>query len=294
MATMKTAKSLLLKCLVAGVLLLAVQSHALTTPYLINLSNQVAGYQAMLAGSPDPAHQKEARALARALRDLTKPTTTVAQDYDRYFLAVLHLGDYAFSDPNLSGPGVAVFQLFMNDAGAKIMELSLRTNVMSEFVSVRKAASKNIDQAMALLIANSTETNLQTGLLRGRRIFSKLVAAERLVVKGEARPGFAPHATHLSSRRLEYTERDGSGAVNFTNDEEYTQEEGEEVVAGTYTYTRTGLHTATVVLSEIGGNTTTVKLKFRSTGGGRYTFTAVEGEDSSRGAGSFTITAPPS
>lgn len=71
---MKTAKSLLIKfCAAAAMLVLANQSQALTTPYLIQLSNQVAGYHAVLSTIPEAS--KETRALARALRDLSRPPT---------------------------------------------------------------------------------------------------------------------------------------------------------------------------------------------------------------------------
>lgn len=288
---MKKAKSLLIKLFVAAaMLLLANQSHALTTPYLTALSNGVAFYQGQLAVSPLPEHQKEARALARALRDLSKPTTTVAQDYQRFFLAVLHLGNYAYSDTNLTDAGVMTFLQFMNDAGAKIGELSARTNALNEFVRTRKAASKLIDQALVLLIANSTETNLQTGLLRGNRIFSKLVAAEKLVVKGEANQGFAPDDVHLSGGTLEYMQRDEDGTIRFTDDTNYEQETIEETTAGSYTYTRTGLNTATIVLTEIGGSVTTAKLTFTSTGAGRYSLRFEGPSESGRAAGRFTFT----
>lgn len=202
---------------------------------------------------------------------------------------MLHLGDYAYSDANLTGPGVAVFQQFMSDAGAKIGELSFRTNALNEFVRTRKAASKQIDQALALLIINSTETNLQTGLLRGRRIFSKLVAAEKLVVRGEANQGFAPNDVNLAGGTLEYTQRDEDGTINFANETEYTQTTLEEVTAGGYTYTRTGLNTATIVLTEIGGSTTTVKTTFTSAGAGRYSLRFVGPSESGRSAGRFTF-----
>lgn len=167
---MKTAKSLLIKLFVAAALLLANQSHALTTPYMVSLSNQLSGYYSLLTNSPLVEHKKEARALAMALRDLKRPTTTVAQDYDRFFLAVLHLGNYAFTDPVLVGAGGAIAVEFLTDAGTKIGELSARTNALNQFVRTRGPASRQIDQAFGLLLINianagdTSKTNLQASL----------------------------------------------------------------------------------------------------------------------------------
>ena len=277
-------------------LLLAQQSHALTTSYLTALSNDVAAYHGLLSGSPLPEHQREARALARALRDLRPATTTVAQDYTRFFLAVLHLGNYAYTDPNLTGPGVAVFQEFMANAGTNIAVLSARTNALNKFVRTRSAASRQIDQALALLIINSTETNLQTGLIRGSRIFSKLVLAERLVVRGEANQGFSPEDGTVAGAIFNYNGRNDSGTLTLTDASNYTDYDAnlEETIGGTYTYTRTGLNTATLVLSEtIGGRVTTRRVSFRSLGGGRYAYTFLDGADRGRGVGNFTYTTPP-
>lgn len=291
---MKTAKSLLIKLFVAAaMLLLTQQSHALTTPYLIALSNDVAAYHGVLSASPLPEHQREARALARVLRDLRPATTTVAQDYTRFFLAVLHLGNYAYSDSSLTDAGVAVFQQFMGDAGAKIGELSARTNALNKFVRTRSAASRQIDQALALLIINATETNLQTGLIRGGLIFSTLVAAERLVVRGEASQGFAPEDGTVAGGIFNYNGRNESGTTTLTDASNYTDANLEETVGGTYLYTRTGLNTATLVLSETGGGVTTLRVTFRADSEGGYAFTFVDGEDRGRGAGRFTYTPPP-
>lgn len=294
---MKTAKSLLIKLFVAAaMLLLAQQSRALTTPYLTALSNNVAAYHGMLSASPLAEHQREARALARALRDLKPATTTVAQDYTRYFLAVLHLGDYAFTDTNLTTGGVQVFQFFMGDAAAKIGELSARTNALNPFVRTRKAASVQIDQAYALLLINIaagsdfSKTNLQACLLRGYRIFGKLVAAERLVVRGEANQGFAPTVLYVGST-LAYTNRGEGGIITIKVSDEYEDANAEETLAGSYSYVRTGLNTGTFILTEFGGGVNTVRLNFRAATTGTFTFRFENGADRERGAGRFTFTA---
>lgn len=288
---MKTAKFHLTKFLVAAVLLLlANQSHALTTPYMIGLSNQLTGYYGLLTNSPLPEHKKEARAVAVALRDLKRPTTTVAQDYDRFFLAVLHLGKYAFEDANLVAAGDVVAVNFIGDAVAKVQDLSVRTNFLNQFVVTRKAAMQNINEAYALIVANVSETNKQTALVRGRRIFTKLTTAEKLVVKGEARQGFAPSVLYVGST-LVHSDRGGDGTITIKESDEYEDANTEETLAGQYSYVRTGLNTATLILSENGGGVNTVKLIFKNATEGRYTFRFEKGVDKERGAGRFTFTA---
>jgi hypothetical protein len=290
---MKTAKFHLTKFFVAAaMLLLAHQSHALTTPYMVGLSNQLSGYYSLLTNSPAPEHKKEARALAVALRDLKRPTTTVAQDYDRFFLAVLHLGTYAFTDTNLAVAGDLVAASFIGDAVAKVQNLSVRTNFLNQFVVTRKAAMQNINEAYALIVANISETNKQTALLRGRRIFSKLTTAEKLVVKGEAHLGFAPTVLYVGST-LDYTNRAGRGTITIKESDEYEDANTEETLAGTYSYVRTGLNTGTLILTELGlsGGVNTIKLTFKKTASGTFTYRFEQGADKERGVGRFGFTA---
>ena len=290
---MKTAKSLLIKLFVAAALLLANQSHALTTPYLINLSNDVAMYHAFLSTSPDAAAKLEARALGRALRDLSRPTATVAQDYSRFFLATLHLGKFAFTDPILNAGGVVAFTNFMTDAFVQHLLLTLTNESLNPFVRTKKAASNVLVQAGALLQANALETNQSAGLLRGNRIFSKLVQAEKLVGYGLTHQGFAPNETDLSGATLEYVQRDEAGTIVFNSATGFTQTTPAETIQGDYTYIRTGLNTATIVLTELnGGSTTTVRITFTSSGAGRYTLRFVGPSEGGRGAGRFTFNQP--
>ena len=298
---MKTAKSLLIKLFVAAaMLLLANQSHALTTPYMTDLSNQLSFYHSQLTNSPLLDHKKEARALAVALRDLKRPTTSVAQDYDRFFLAVLHLGNYAFTDLVLVAGGNVVSSNFIYDAAVKIGELSARTNALNRFVVTRNAASRQIDQAFGLLLINiatsgdTSKTNQQAALLRGRRIFSKLVLAERLVVRGEARQGFAPTVLEVGST-LAYTNRAESGTITIKISDEYEDANVEQAqtLAGSYSYVRTGLNTGTLILTEFGpdGSVTTHKVTFRTGTAGSYTSLLEQGAVRKRSAGRFTFTA---
>lgn len=290
---MKITKSLVMQLFAAAALLvLAPSSRALTTDYMVGLSNQLSGYRDALAPSPDEEHQKMVRTFNRALKDLSKPTTSVAQDYDRFFLAVVHLGKYAFTDSLLVEAGATISSNFIYDASVKIGELSFRTNGLNDFVPTRKAAMKNIDQAYALLIANLSETNQQTALVRGRQIFKKLVTAEKLVVKGEGRLGFAPQPGAISGAVLNYQERAKSGAITFTDSTNYEQRLVSETVAGNYTYTRTGLNTAVIVLSQLGGRVTTVKVNFTTTTSGKFTFKFVNGADTGSAAGTFTLSFP--
>ncbi len=295
---MKTAKSLLIKLFVAAaMLLLANQSHALTTPYMTDLSNQLDFYYGALTNSSLPSYNlKEARAVAVALRDLKRPSISVAQDYDRFFLAVLHLGDYAFTDPVLTGAGAAMSGQFLADAYAQIIDLSRRTNDLNRFVVTRNAASRQIDQAFGLLLINiansgdTSKTNQQAALLRGRRIFSKLVLAERLVVRGEARQGFAPTVLEVGST-LAYTNRVGGGRITIKESDGYEDVNTVESQVGTYSYTRTGLNTATLILTELGGGrVTTHKVTFRNATTGISSLFE-QGAVRRRAVGRFTFTA---
>jgi hypothetical protein len=295
---MNTAKSWLVKLVVAAaMLLLANQSHALSTPYMVQLSNDMSGYRAYLTAFV-PGSEAEVKALGKALVDLSKPSTNVAQDYTRYFIASLHLGNFAFTDPVVTGGGVFAFTNFMNDAYAKIIELSATNNALNEFVRTRKAASNQLDQALALLlinVANSTnlsKTNLQANLVRGHRIFSKLVKADKLVRRGVANQGYAPTDGIIVGGTLDYTAGDEVGSFTFTDATNYTQTVGTNVAVGTYVSTRTALHKITIVLSETGGGETTVNARFTAPGIGRFTYRFVDAFESGRGSGRFTLTFP--
>ena len=278
-------------------LLLANQSHALHTSYMTGLSNDLSGYYSVLTNTPSLEAKKEARALLVALRDLKRPSTSVAQDYDRFFLAVLHLGNYAFTDPVLTGAGAAMSQQFLAHAFTNILQLSDRTNALNRFVVTRHAASRQIDQAFGLLLINianagdTSKTNLQASLFRGRRIFSKLVLAEKLVVRGEARQGFAPSVLYVDSI-LAYTNRVGGGRITIKESDGYEDVNTVESQVGTYSYTRTGLNTATLILTELGGGrVTTHKVTFRNATTGTYTSLFEQGAVRRRGVGRFTFTA---
>jgi hypothetical protein len=270
---------------IAVLLLVATRAQALHTPYMAALSNQVSQYQAFL--TTVPGEEKKARALLRALNVFSRPSTSIAQDYDRFLNATLQLGQFAFTDTNLLNGGTNVFIMFMNDAGVEIFVTQARLNALNPFVRTKKAASNQLAQALSLLIANSTETNLTLGLLRGGQVFRKLVNAQRLTTLGEANQGFA--ANSVLGGNLFHEESDSSGTITFTNATEFSQTDGGETSGGTYTYTRTGLNTATLVLVEEGG-TNTVPLRFTSAGAGRFTYRFVGNEGTERGSGRFTLT----
>ena len=114
---MKTGKLLSMKVLVVAVVLaLANQSHALVTPYMTALSNFTVYFVTTLT---NPADQAEARAVNQALKDLAKPSASVAQDYNIFFSAAIHLGPFVLQEPFGSG-GSNVFALFLNDAAGEM------------------------------------------------------------------------------------------------------------------------------------------------------------------------------
>lgn len=288
---MKTAKSLLIKfCVAAAMFLLANQSRALTTQYLADLSNNVAMYHAFLSTSTNAADKIETRALARALRDLSWPTATVAQDYSRFFLATLHLGKFAFSDPILNAGGVVAFTNFMTDAFIQHYLLTLTNESLNPFVRTKKAASNALVQAGVLLQTNRFETNQSAGLLRGNRIFSKLVQAQRLVGHGLTHQGFAPTVLYAGST-LVHTNRGNVGTVTIQESDVYQDADTEETVGGNYSYVRTGLNTGTLILDETGDGVGTIKLIFKNATEGRYTSRFENGAHKESGAGRFIFTA---
>lgn len=287
---MNTARFLWLKTtVVAALLLTAIQSQALVTPYLIALSNGLAQYSQVLdAMAPTtPAVRPEARALQRALRDLSRPSSSLATDYRRFLTAALHMGNYAFTDPNLSVGGSNVFQAFMMDAGAEIGGTAARIAALNDFVRTKRSAGRHLAQAQALLGQQATEPDPKIGLLRGTQVFSRIVQAQRLTAFGESHQGFA--ASSVVGGTLDHTERNSSGQLVFNGDGTGTETVNGMTENFTYTYTRTALNKATLVLDYGPEGVTTVKLYFRSTGGGRFTARHLKDGAANRDAGTFTL-----
>lgn len=276
--------------LLAVMLTLANRSHALYTNYLdvvvaaINFQ-----YNALTNDpSPTPAERQQIALMGRALRTLAKPSTNVAGDYNLFVTAATQLGPIA-NNPEFLTLGTNVFNAFTNEVQAQIIATAGRIAALSVFVGTKRAASNNLRQAQLTLDRIPTLSNIQLALVLGRQIFAKIGAANRLAAKGEANPGFA--ADSVEGTSISHTNRGGGfGVITFVDATNYTEiDDGSELGSGTYTYTRTGLNTATLVVNGVTPEvfTVTVKLTFTTANGGR--FSAHEAGNPTAGTGTFTI-----
>jgi hypothetical protein len=272
----------ILTLIIAAMLFCAERSQAIYTPYLTGVSNGIAAYAATLTNSTDKA---QAKVVARVLKDLSKPSTSVASDYRLFLQAATHLGRLAYQPP-FGAIGSNTFAYFIAEAQTNIAVTTGRIGALNDFVRTKRSASNQLFAAVATLTAIGATSDPQRGLLLASQVFAKLVAANKLAATGEAHPGFALGS--LTGLMLHHMERNNSGDIHFTSNTAATETEtGGSPEPITYTYARTGLSTATLVLNESGG-TTTVKLRFTSTTAGTFTFRHVGGETDS-GSGAFTL-----
>jgi hypothetical protein len=276
---------------IAALLLLAGRTHAFYTNYLDVVSNTLAGAYSVLTNNPAPsrAEKQQIALIGRALKTFSAPSTSVAGDYAIFLKAATQLGPIG-RQPAFLALGTNVFQVFTNEAQAEIVATGDRIAALSNFVRTKKAASNQLAQAQRTLDAIPSLTDIQLALVVGRQVFTKIVAANRLAQIGEEHPGFAPNG--VVGKTLTHTQRGESGTVHFDNATTATDSDDEGAFTRDYTYTRTGLNTATLVLSnetESGTNTTTVKLRFTSATGGTFIFRQEEDGGTSNGNGTFTI-----
>ena len=287
---MKTRKLRLSLALVAGAMLFAGRSQAYYTNFLDVVSNTLTTAYNSITSNPTPTkrEKREAAAMKRALKDLSKPSTSVAGDYNLFLAAAQHLGALAFS-AQFAPVGSNVFDAFTNEAQAEIEATAARVDALNDFVRVKRAASNQVAKAEATLISLSTLTDPRIALIVTRVVFARITAANHLAGIGEAHPGLA--ANSLVGVTLHHEENNNnSGDVSFTSASEGTQTDNGGPQPFTYTYERTGLNTATLVLNEDGGGTTTVKLKFTSATGGTFSFRHDGGgDDTQTGSGNFTL-----
>jgi hypothetical protein len=276
-----------------AMLLLTNQSHAYYTNFLDTASNALTGAYTSLTSNPTPTRmEKQAAARIKlALRDLSKPSTSVAGDYSLFLAAALHLGPLA-TNSDFGPIGYGIFNAFTNEAQAEIVATGERIGALNDFVRVKRAASNQIVQAQSTLNSISALGNPQVGLLAGLRVFVKITVANRLAAIGEAHPGFAPAS--VVGITLEHHERGRTGTVHFDDGTQATEMDPDGTDTVSYTWTRTGLNTATLVLThdEGGGltSTTTVKIHFSSTTAGTFTFRSVDSDGSVNvGTGTFTF-----
>jgi hypothetical protein len=274
---------------VTSMLLVAHRSHAYYTNFLDTASNTLSvGYHSLTNTATNAVQRRQAALMLRALRDLAKPSTSVAGDYNLFVAAATHLGPLAFS-PEFGPIGTNTFLLFTNEAQAQINATQARIAALNNFVRNKRPASNAAARAQATLDSIPTLTNPQIGILLVRQVFVQIATANRLAAFGETHSGFA--ANTVIGKNLQHSEPGNTGSIFFNNDVQATQD---ALLDTMYTYTRTGLNTATLVLVQTEGaetNTTTVKLRFTSTSGGTFTYRSVDSSGGSveTGAGTFTI-----
>lgn len=272
---------------VAATLLFGNRSHAYYTNFLDTASNALSfAYHSLTNTATNALQRRQAAIVLRALRDLSKPSTSVAGDYNLFVAAALHLGPLAFT-PEFGPIGTNTFLLFTNEAQAQIDATAIRVAALNNFVRTKRPASNAVARARGTLNAIPTLTNPQLGILLARQVFAQIVIANRLATFGEAHSGFA--LNNLIGKTIQHTEQGETGSIFFNNDVQATQD---ALLDTAYTYTRTGLNTATLVLVENeggGDSTTTVKLRFTSATGGTFTFRNVDSEGGiETGSGTFT------
>jgi hypothetical protein len=280
---MKTGKiNWMLTLAIAMMALLAQRAHALFTPELTAVSNQTAVYLTTLTNAEDKA---QAKAVANALKALSKPSTSVAQDYNLFLAAASKLGPLAFQPP-FDTIGSDTFIFFVNQAEGQIGATATRIGALNDFVKTKKAASNNLAQAITILNLAVTNSNPQLALLQVRQVFSKITTANRLAAVGEQHSGFA--ADSLDGKLLTHTEGNDSGTV-LLEPSGFFKEDGSPDPNGTFTYTRTGLNSGELVLDHDNGDVTTAKLTFQTTTSGKVTahIDSLNGDENAKGT--FTI-----
>ncbi len=284
-------KQWILTVTVVAALSFATRAHALYTTHLDEAVVALTGASNYFASLPSPTKndKKHFSAVKKALKDLSKPSTSVAGDFNLFFLAVVHLGDLVADPvfgPTLDSVGTNAFNGFVSDAQVSFLVMSRQLAALNDFVKVKKAASNQLNAVYSTLVTLSTTTNKQLGLLLGRQVFARLEAANKLLVKGQAQSGLAP--ANLVGFTLHHDSNGEAGEVKFLDDTHATQTNSEGTLSHTYTYTRTGLNTATLLVNETSG-TSTVKLKFTSGTGGSFTYSFVDESGTESGKGTFTL-----
>jgi hypothetical protein len=241
--------------------------------------------------SPTRQEQRQAAAIWRALKEFDEPSESVATDYSLFAAAAADLGALTVA-PDFLLPLTNTFTAFVGEARAEMDLTSARITALNDFVRTKKRASNQLAQAQAALTSLSSVADLRVGILLGRQVFAKIVRTKKLAASGEAHPGFALNS--VTETTLRYNVGHGYyGFVAFTNSTHYeqteiTSERTATIYEGTYTYNRTGLNTARVVLNGT-GLTNTVVLEYRSPTNGAFTDrTTSAGRVQSR-RGTFTL-----
>lgn len=267
------------------------------TNYLDQASNAIYSAYATLTNTPPPLDRDQQRvrmALTRALRDLRRPSTSVSGDLTIFIQLATHLLPLQ-EQAEVADVGTAMtnaFQAFIYEAGTEVGALASRVSALSPFHPARRGASNQVVQAQSALENVVTAPNAQVAIIYTRLAFAKIAAATRILKTAEAHPGFAPNS--VIGLTLRHREARETGSVHF--DDAMTATDTNDKPGDTprvvgYTYTRSGMNTAILVLTDDneGSSTTTVKLTFKSATGGTFTFRDESDEGVQTGSGAFTI-----
>ncbi len=256
------------------------------TNYLNEASNAIAQVYAATTDVPDAARTH--KLLGKALKDLGKPSTSVAGDYG-IFVSVsgrlLPLVGTAGTEA-ISATLSNAFVSFLLEAYAESLVLSDRIGAITPFQRQRRAASNQVSQAQQALERVATSADIKAAIIALRLAYVKLTVGAKLVAKAEARQGFAPNLLTGLAFHHHVRAKDGpeEGTVNFTSGSEFS--DGAD--SGTYEYERTGLNSGRFVLHAGDGGTTTVTFVFTSATAGRFGFEFVDSTDSGKGRGTFS------
>ena len=257
-----------------AMLAMTCSSQALHTNFLNDCSNTLAGAYTLLTNNPSPTRQEQraARRISRALKEFRKPSASVAIDCRLFATATARLGELTLSPdflPSLTNALVA----FVGEAQAEIQLTAARITALNDFVRAKKLASTQLDQAQVALNSINPLADVRRGSRVGRRVFLRIMRANRFAEIAEMHPGFAPDS--IIGMRVSYgVTRGPNGFYAFTNSTQYeqaeiTSERSATTDEGTYAYTRTGLNTAYLVLNGT-GITNTMKLAYRSRTNGAF------------------------
>lgn len=210
-------------------------------------------------------------------------------DCGLFAAATARLGALALT-PEFLPPLTNALAAFVGEAQAEINLTTDRISALNDFVRAKKLASNQLAQAQTALNSINPLTDVRRGTRIGWRTFLKIAKANRLAAIAEMHPGFAPDS--LFEMRISYRVAHGPyGFYGFTNSTQYEQTEstGERTATtdeGTYTYDRTGLNTASLVLNGT-GITNTMRLAYRSRTNGVFKVRSGSGRKTQ--LGTFTM-----
>lgn len=263
------------------------------TNYLDDVSNAVASAYANVTDA------KLKVALGKAVKDLQKPSTSVAGDFKIFINLATHLMPLQATLPPeqsaaIFGVSSNAFASFATYAFAKTEELGMRIAMVTPFQGLRRAASNQWAAAVMSLTASTNTADIRIAMFSVALALNKLVVAEKLTVKAEAKQGFAlesvgnMYLTHQSANE---------GGTNYLSEAvggqgPYSEPGTPDGDYGNYIYVRTGLSTATLTLDSQKTETLVeVKLRFTTKnqdGSASGTFT---GRSSDQGSikGTFTV-----